>query len=199
MALPVCDACNFSVDVSCSLIYETLKHDGHQHPLILSSSRSTRKCSVCNSKSKIFLCSRCKFILNFKRATLPLTVKYEQHEHLFTLCYTVEDGSGEYYCDICEEERDAKNWFYYCADCDYPAHPHCIFGYAKNDEEDFRNIKFGVTAHIRSISIPSLLFVRLRTNFYVMNVINLVMHWLMNAPHVTSIFTKIVLQGGRMI
>ena len=110
MTLPMCAMhAIFHLNVSCSLIYETLKHDGHQHPLILSSSRSTGKCSVCNSKSKIFRCSRCKFILNFKCATLPLTVKYEQHENLFTLCYTVEDDSGEYYCDICEEERDAKN------------------------------------------------------------------------------------------
>ena len=176
----VCDACNFSIDVSCSLIYETLKHDGHQHPLILSSSRSMGKCSACNSKGKIFRCSRFKFTLNFKCATLPLTVKYEQHEHLFTLCYIVEDDSGEYYCDNCEEKRDAKNWFYYCANCIYPAHPLTL-------------------AQIPSISIPSLLFVRLRTNFYVINVVNLEMHWLMNAPHVTSIFTKIVLQGGRMI
>ena len=68
----VCNAFNFSVDVSYSLIYETLKHDGHQHPLILSSSRSTGKCSACNSKGKIFPCSRFKFTLNFKCATCNL-------------------------------------------------------------------------------------------------------------------------------
>ncbi|KAL4637008.1 hypothetical protein ACB092_03G049900 [Castanea dentata] len=126
----VCNACNFSLDVSCSLIPERLTHDGHKHPLIFSSSTSTEKCSACNSESKIFRRSRYEFTLNFKCATLPHTVKYEQHEHLFTLHYTVEDNSGEYYCDIY---------------CDYPAHPHCIFGYAKIDKEDFRNIKFGVT------------------------------------------------------
>ena len=66
-------------------------------------------------------------------------------------------------------------------------------------KKTFKISSLGSLAHIPSISIPSLLFVILRTNFYVMNVVNLVMHWLMNAPHVTSIFTKIVLQGGRMI
>lgn len=133
----VCNACNFSLDVSCSLMPERLTHDGHKHLLIFSSSTSTEKCSACNSESKIFRCSKCEFILNFKYATLPHTMKYEQHEHLFTLHYTVEDNSSEYYCDICEAERDAKNWFYYCVDCDYLAHPHCIFGYAKIDKEDF--------------------------------------------------------------
>lgn len=42
--------------------------------------------------------------------------------------YSAEDDSGEYYCVICEEERDPTNWFYYCADCDFAAHPHCILG-----------------------------------------------------------------------
>ncbi|XP_075658676.1 uncharacterized protein LOC142628466 [Castanea sativa] len=44
----VCNACNFSLDVSYSLIPERLTHDGHKHPLIFSSSTSTEKCSACN-------------------------------------------------------------------------------------------------------------------------------------------------------
>uniref|UniRef100_A0A2N9FDZ5 Phorbol-ester/DAG-type domain-containing protein n=1 Tax=Fagus sylvatica TaxID=28930 RepID=A0A2N9FDZ5_FAGSY len=72
--------------------------------------------------------STCEFALDFKCATLPLTTRYKQHEHPFTLYCTPEDDSGEYYCDICEEERDPKHWFYYCADCNYPAHLQCILG-----------------------------------------------------------------------
>jgi hypothetical protein len=113
-----------------------LTHVGHEHPLILSSTTNAEECSACNSKRKIFRCTKCEFTLDFGCATLPHTVGYKQHEHPFTLRYTAEDDSGEYYCDICEEERDPKLWFYYCEECSYPAHPKCIFGeyywYEKN-------------------------------------------------------------------
>ncbi|KAB1203145.1 hypothetical protein CJ030_MR8G027522 [Morella rubra] len=77
-------------------------------------------------------------MLDFKCATLQHSTSYGPHEHPFILCYSAEDDSGEYYCDICEEERNPKLWFYYCADCSYPVHPNCIL-------EKFPNIKFGKT------------------------------------------------------
>ena len=128
-----CETCPWyrilSLDVSCSLILDILTHPGHDHQLLLSSIKSPQNCSCCDSKTyPIFRCTTCEFALDFKCATLPLTARYKQHEHLFTLCYTAEDDSGEYYCDICEDERDPKHWFYYCVDCSYPAHTKCILG-----------------------------------------------------------------------
>ena len=76
-------------------------------------------------------------------ATLPHTVGYKQHKHPFTLRYTAEDDSGEYYCDICAEERDPKLWFYYCEECSFPAHPKCILG--EFWFGDIRNVKLGIT------------------------------------------------------
>ena len=142
-----CDVCYFELDVPCSLISNSdmLAHVGHEHPLILSSTTDVVECSVCNSKRKIFHCTESEFTLDFGCATLPRTVKYKQHEHLFTLCYFAEDDSGEYYCDICEEERDPKCWFYYCEECSFPTHPKCIFGEILIGEfgeryDDYRNI-----------------------------------------------------------
>lgn len=43
-------------------------------------------------------------------------------------CYTPKDNLSEYYCNICEEERDSKHWFYYYGHCSYPADPECILG-----------------------------------------------------------------------
>ncbi|KAL4637024.1 hypothetical protein ACB092_03G051200 [Castanea dentata] len=124
-----CEGCDFYLDVQCSLISDILVHEGHEHQLILSTTTYQQNCTSCNSKSnQIFRCTVCEFALDFKCATLPYTTRYRQHEHSFTLCYTVEDDSNEYYCDICEEERDPKHWFYYCVDCNYPAHPNCILG-----------------------------------------------------------------------
>ena len=94
-----------------------------------------------------FRCTKCEFTLNFGCTTLPHTIKYKQHEHLFTLNYTAEDDSSEYYYDICEEERDHLNhWFYNCEECSYPAHPKWIFGEFLNTKDgDYRNIKFEST------------------------------------------------------
>ncbi|KAL0005959.1 hypothetical protein SO802_013520 [Lithocarpus litseifolius] len=133
----MCEICWFNLDVSCSLISDILTHHGHEHRLLLSSIESKHNCSCCDSKiSPIFRCTTCEFALDFKCATLPQTARYKQHEHPFTLRYTAEDDSGEYYCDICEEERNPKHWFYYCANSDYPVHPKCILG-------NYPNIKFG--------------------------------------------------------
>ncbi|KAF3944603.1 hypothetical protein CMV_028947 [Castanea mollissima] len=124
-----CETCHFLLDIPCSLISDILTHPGHEHRLLLSSIESRHNCSCCDSKiSPIFRCTTCEFALDFKCATLPQTARYKQHEHPFTLRYIAEDDSGKYYCDICEEERDPKHWFYYCAKCDYPAHTKCILG-----------------------------------------------------------------------
>ena len=128
-----CEECSFYLDVQCSLISDILTHEGHEHPLILSQITHKQKCSCCsNERYKVFRCSTCEFALDYKCATLPHTTSYNQHEHPCTLCYRLEDDSGEYYCDICEEERDSKHWFYYCEDCSYPTHPKCILGRRPN-------------------------------------------------------------------
>jgi hypothetical protein len=126
-----CDKCKFGLDVHCSLIPDIINHDGHEHQLILSSASYSDKCSSCDSNREglMFRCAYCEFTLDFKCATLPRTIKYGPYEQLFVLCYEDEDSSSdEYFCDICEEERDPKHWFYYCADLNFPAHPDCILG-----------------------------------------------------------------------
>ncbi|KAF5445334.1 hypothetical protein F2P56_034393 [Juglans regia] len=131
-----CGRCDFHLDVQCSLIPYMFKHACHEHQLILSTLSYYRKCSCCNSSQGYkFRCADCDFIVDFKCLTLPYTIRYREHEHPFTLCYTPEDESGEYFCDICEEKRDPKRWFYYCADCLYPTHPKCIHG-------NLLNVKF---------------------------------------------------------
>ena len=133
-----CETCNFNLDVQCSLISKILTHNGHEHRLRLSKTPYRQDCSVCDSNSsEIFRCTTCGFTLDFKCATLPHTTRYAQHDHPFTLCYSVEDDSNEYYCDICEEKRDPRHWFYCCAYCSFPAHPQCILG-------ESLNYKFGV-------------------------------------------------------
>ena len=124
-----CQICNFDLNVHCSLTSNTLTHACHEHHLYLSIPNHKQKCSICGfERYQVFRCTTCDFVLDFKCATLPQSAWYYQHEQPFALCYNPEDDSGEYYCDICEEERDPKQWFYYCEDCSYPAHFKCILG-----------------------------------------------------------------------
>nr|XP_023903234.1 uncharacterized protein LOC112015105 [Quercus suber] len=124
-----CDVCWFELDVQCSLVEEFLTHPSHEHRLILSKTNYKQSCNSCGYRgNQVFSCTTCEFALDFKCVTLPHTTRYKQHEHPFALYYTAEDDSGEYYCDICEEERDPKHWFYSCANCSYLAHPRCILG-----------------------------------------------------------------------
>ncbi|XP_023922087.1 uncharacterized protein LOC112033544 [Quercus suber] len=133
----ICDPCWFKLDVQCSLVPELLTHEGHPHRLILSYTSFEQSCSSCGDRRNgVFRCTNCEFALDFKCVTLPRTTRYKQHEHPFTLSYAAEDESGEYYCDICEKERNPTHWFYYCAGCTYPAHPKCIHG-------KYPNLKFG--------------------------------------------------------
>ncbi|KAG2685364.1 hypothetical protein I3760_10G122100 [Carya illinoinensis] len=132
-----CGRCGFNLDVQCGSLSDIFIHDGHEHRLILSSGYAD--CSSCGRWGKIFRCANCEFALDFICSTLPHRVRYKSpFEEVFKLCYTVEDESDEYYCDICEEKRNPKHWFYYCADLSFPAHPKCILG-------DFPYMKFGKT------------------------------------------------------
>ena len=124
-----CQICGYNYDVQCIVLSDTLTHACHEHCLYLSMTNSLQKCSNCSSEMyRVFRCATCDFVLDFKCATLPLITWYNQHEHPFNLRYTPEDDSGEYYCDICEEERDPKQWFYYCAECGFSTHRDCILG-----------------------------------------------------------------------
>jgi hypothetical protein len=123
-----CKECMFNADVKCSLISDIFTHDSHEHQLILSRAPDSENCSCCNNRGRVFKCAECEFTLDVECASLPHTVRYRDFEQPFKLCYTGEDDyeDDEYYCDACEEKRNPKHWFYYCADMSFPAHPKCI-------------------------------------------------------------------------
>jgi hypothetical protein len=143
----ICDSCKYSLDIQCCSLPETLKH-GHQHSLFLPA-RSNKNCSACDNynvgaKDGVFVCTTCDFSLCFECAILPLIARHKYDEHLLALTYVVEEDSKEYYCLICEKERDPNHWFYYCATCDFPAHPKCVIGKYPfiKFESSFKNDKY---------------------------------------------------------
>ncbi|KAB1227838.1 hypothetical protein CJ030_MR1G007060 [Morella rubra] len=143
------------VDVICFAIEDVLHTDGHQHPLLLASGGIGQECKACgdpeDKRDDYFVCpnQNCNFTLGFECATLPSKARHRYDDHLLTLTFTAEDDTGEYYCLICEEERDLNHWFYYCAKCEFAAHPQCVLG-----KHPF--IKPGKTYKIKIMSILSL-------------------------------------------
>jgi hypothetical protein len=127
-----CDECKwYNLDVQCCLIPEILEHKGHQHSLNLVIASFSETCNGCGKKGVNFRCTHCdEFTLCFRCATFPLVARYEYHAHLLKLSYTREDDSDEeYYCLICEEERDhPDHWFYSCVKCKFTAHFQCVIG-----------------------------------------------------------------------
>ncbi|GLT64576.1 hypothetical protein SLA2020_370610 [Shorea laevis] len=125
------DSCPYAIfDAQCILIPEAFKHKGHQHYLLLGKFYQS-ECNACGQRPNqawTFDCTTCGFRLCIKCAILPLVTRHRYDTHLLYLSYAAEDDSREYYCQICEEKRDEKLWFYYCKDCDFAAHPRCILG-----------------------------------------------------------------------
>ncbi|KAB1227481.1 hypothetical protein CJ030_MR1G028867 [Morella rubra] len=125
-----CEDCRFNLDVQCCTLPEELKHEGHQHSLFLAI-RSEQRCNGCHvswSSRERFVCTECKFAMCFRCATLPLMIKHKYNKHPLKLTYAVENDSEEYFCVLCEKERNPKHWFYYCAECDFDAHTECVLG-----------------------------------------------------------------------
>jgi hypothetical protein len=123
-----CDKCQRNIDVQCCLIPDNLEHEGHQHCLFFPAFLCDT-CNACGAERGNFTCTTCKFDLCTTCATLPLVTKCKYDTHLLKLSYMREDEFEEYYCLICEEERDnPDHWFYYCVKCNFSGHPKCVLG-----------------------------------------------------------------------
>ncbi|XP_038720111.1 uncharacterized protein LOC120012729 isoform X2 [Tripterygium wilfordii] len=85
-------------------------------------------------------CTICRKQVNTRCATLPQKVFFydkplpqivwpKDYDQPSILTYkSIDKGYDEYYCDICETERDPHHWFYYCENYDCCGHPKCTLG-----------------------------------------------------------------------
>jgi hypothetical protein len=123
-------------DIQCFAIQKSLQHECHQHSLFFDKN-SNKNCKFSRDRG-VLVCSICNFALCLRCATLPLVVNHKYDDHPLKLTYSAEDKSGECYCLICEKVRNPNHLFYFCAECDFPAHPECAIG-------KYSYIKFGKT------------------------------------------------------
>ncbi|TXG75493.1 hypothetical protein E1A91_1Z011100v1 [Gossypium mustelinum] len=124
-----CDKCKGSYCLRCSLVSEMPKCEGHEHRLRYFFRKNEELCRGCGESAYYaFTCKPCKFNLHLNCLTLPLTAQHSSDAHPFKLTYHEDDDnySEGHYCDICEEERNPKHWFYHCSACNTSAHLECV-------------------------------------------------------------------------
>ncbi|XVF06392.1 hypothetical protein REPUB_Repub06bG0044700 [Reevesia pubescens] len=134
-----CLQCRFHLHLYCAkALKRVIKSKSHMHNLYYfqpNVEKDSYVLKICGECKKLILhhptyfCLECGIVLHFKCAQIPYSVKSKYHIHPFTLKdHFMEDDSGEYYCDICEEERYPEDHVYYCTKCQgsIVAHIDCV-------------------------------------------------------------------------
>ncbi|KAB1213648.1 hypothetical protein CJ030_MR5G020283 [Morella rubra] len=76
-----------------------------------------------------FQCVECNFKIIFCVVHYRDTIKHESHIDCLTFEDSIvedDDPDDEYYCNTCEELRDPRICVYYCLECKFVAHVHCV-------------------------------------------------------------------------
>ncbi|KAL4311359.1 hypothetical protein GQ457_01G032970 [Hibiscus cannabinus] len=128
-----------------------LHHFSHDHKLVLGYCNDPieeTKCTICElpilgpayfcpeldcvhilHKACLRLPQKCSINLHLKCVPIPDLVESKYHRHPLSLKDSlIEDDSGKYYCDFCEEERHPSDHVYYCKECNGQtiAHIECV-------------------------------------------------------------------------
>ncbi|XP_073278502.1 uncharacterized protein [Primulina huaijiensis] len=138
-----------NIDVECVASPHAIKHESHsQHLLALSIPWYPRKTFLCCDvyySLAAYSCRLCDHHIHAQCAFLPKTVMHKFDKHPLTLIYDPavqipqeENKENDYLCEFCEQDIDAKFWFYYCDKCDQSFHINCIPSTGK-----LSKIKFG--------------------------------------------------------
>ncbi|XP_047325051.1 uncharacterized protein LOC124928843 [Impatiens glandulifera] len=129
-----CKNCNFYLESKCTfrelLMIRSTLH-GHQLALVEQNTKRDpkRDCNQCRKElpcSPYLHCGLCDVSFCVWCA-LPSKAAYSRHYHELGFVHSyVEDESGEYYCDACEQRRVPNHPVYRCMECAYVAHIGCV-------------------------------------------------------------------------
>ncbi|XP_021282997.1 uncharacterized protein LOC110415619, partial [Herrania umbratica] len=124
-----CESCpNFWLHASCAeeQLPPQISHPLHtQHLLTLRN--ICRKKIWAKRKDNIFYrCVQCNFNFHFGCLEISSVITHKYHRHdLILVKRFEEDDSAEYYCDICEEQRNENDPIYCCKECTFIFHIQC--------------------------------------------------------------------------
>ncbi|XP_049368680.1 uncharacterized protein LOC125833565 [Solanum verrucosum] len=144
-----CNTCQYYLHQNCLNAPRFLDHSSHpSHHLTLlptpTYSNRSYTCKACASAGNgfSFSCARCEFDVHMHCALLPQTVFLSQHHHhdlvlIFESPFydDADDESTVFVCDLCRDNVDLNNWFYYCADCDFGTHLECAISKSVSEQE----------------------------------------------------------------
>ncbi|GJW32879.1 B-box-type zinc finger [Tanacetum coccineum] len=123
-----------TTDVYCGVTPEYITHKSHPIHVLRKTIRGQFEdmyCRLCLSDAKkqlFYSCWTCKFHTHTECALLwPETIRHKYDKHLMTLRYCpAENYSGDYFCEVCEEEFNPNGAFYHCDQCVQSMHPACV-------------------------------------------------------------------------
>ncbi|XP_017978219.1 PREDICTED: uncharacterized protein LOC108662397 [Theobroma cacao] len=165
-----CRQCDFHLHFHCANSLKlALKIKSHMHnlyyfgPDYVKSYQLCNKCKNCIGEEPFYYCVECNMNLHLICVPIPCSIKSKCHMHHLTLKnHFVEDDSGGYYCDICEEQRNAKYHCYCCEECagQFVAHIECVlltdFEFADENFHEFSNLK-NANSFVERFSMDKLL------------------------------------------
>ncbi|KAG2708939.1 hypothetical protein I3760_05G216900 [Carya illinoinensis] len=127
------DNCGFVLDIICGGV-PAIEYEAHSHLLHFRERADDRvlKCNACDKicESSIFTCLYCDWNLHYTCGPLPYSFTYKCHEDPLVLTNALaeheDEMDDEFYCDVCEKQRDQLLPSYQCTDCNFVAEIGCV-------------------------------------------------------------------------
>ncbi|KAF5450702.1 hypothetical protein F2P56_031031 [Juglans regia] len=134
------DNCSFSLDIICGEVrLPAIEYEAHSHLLHFRerTDHDKLKCNACDKtcESSIFSCLYCDWNLHYTCGPLPISITYKYDEDSLedslvvtnALAEHEDEMDDEFYCDVCEKQRDPLLPTYQCTDhCNFVAEVGCV-------------------------------------------------------------------------
>ncbi|KAG2301098.1 hypothetical protein Bca52824_029749 [Brassica carinata] len=122
-----CFTCKFGLHPVCATRPSFLNYPKrHEHDLNIFPRKVDLTCDVCGvfgSKSFIFVCLQCDFIVHTSCIYLPFVIKISRHDHRLSFTYSLPRILS---CGVCRQKVDGNYGNYSCMkDCSYLVHSKC--------------------------------------------------------------------------
>ncbi|KAG6714671.1 hypothetical protein I3842_05G213800 [Carya illinoinensis] len=128
------DNCSFLLDIICGgVIVPAIKYEAHSHLLhFRERTDDLLKCNACDRtcESSIFNCLYCDWNIHYTCGPLPHSITHKCHEHPLVLTNALaeheDEMDDEFYCDVCEKQRDQLLPSYQCTGSNFVAEIGCV-------------------------------------------------------------------------
>ncbi|KAL1219200.1 Protein VACUOLELESS GAMETOPHYTES [Cardamine amara subsp. amara] len=129
-----CPSCDFPINLACvdkKTLFSIEHPKRHEHTLTLFPRQVSINCNVCaldDSRSPIYICPGCDFVVHKRCIDLPWLIRISRHPH--RISFTSSFALGDWFCNICRRKINNDYGGYICnkEGCSYFAHSRCTTG-----------------------------------------------------------------------